>query len=74
MRTAKLLLSALALALITLLTEPASAADGNSSSAAIEAMRGPELVHNEARSQVALAGMVAFLTALLVLRRKAQTS
>jgi hypothetical protein len=74
MRTAKLFLSAVALALITFLIEPATAANSNSTTATIELLQGTELGRHEGHREVVLAGMVAFLTALLLLRRHRETS
>jgi len=74
MRTAKLRLSAVALALITLPITPASAADSNSTSTAMETMRRAEMPGSDARSEVVFAGMVALLTVFLLLRRNAASS
>ncbi|HEY5792392.1 MAG TPA: hypothetical protein VIS74_03780 [Chthoniobacterales bacterium] len=64
-------MSALALGVMTLWAEPASAADKDIATAATIAVGVSEST-SAGRSQVVLAGMVAALSALLVLRRHAR--
>ncbi len=73
MRTSKLWMSVIALGLVTFWAEPASAGEGDlTANTATAVALNMNNSANATHGQIALAGMLAVLTAMLVLRRRSR--